>query len=81
MSYDYTSLQTQQTLDQLESLAYSYASDSVGLGLWDSDYSEFGSSDSEFDPSFDIPAGTRGMRTLDYEPDTDDYEYMQAILY
>ena len=82
MTYDLSQLRIQQAQDQLEDLTYSYSDDSVGLGLWDSDYTECGSDDeSFFDDSFIIPAGARGMRTLDYEPDTDDYEYMQAVLY
>ena len=77
MSYDYTSLQIQQTLDQLESLAFSYQDDSAGLGLWDEDFGCRPGDDDLFD-GFDVPAATRGMRTLDYEPDTDDYEYQQS---
>ena len=28
--------------------------------------------------SIDYPAGVKGMRALDYEPDVDDYEYQQS---
>ena len=31
--------------------------------------------------TFDIPPAVPGMRALDYEPDTDDYEYLQSTLY
>ena len=27
----------------------------------------------------DIPPGIRGMNALDFEPDLDDYEYLQSI--
>lgn len=35
----------------------------------------------ELEPTFDYPAAVYGMRPLDYEPDTDDYEYQQSLLY
>ena len=28
-----------------------------------------------------VPPAVAGMRALDYEPDTDDYEYLQQICY
>ena len=38
---------------------------------------------SEFsgEETFNIPPMAKGMRVLDYEPDTDDFEYMQSIVY
>ena len=81
MSYDYTQLQIDQTLDQLESLAYSYADETVGLGLWDEDFGCRPGDDDLLDDSFMVPAAVGGMRTFDYEPDTDDYEYLQSVLY
>ena len=35
----------------------------------------------EAEETFMYEAGIPGMRPLDYEPDMDDYEYMQSILY
>ena len=35
----------------------------------------------ELEPTFDYPAAVCGMRPLDYEPDVDDYEYQQSIVY
>ena len=32
-------------------------------------------------PCFEYGAHVAGMRTLDYEPDVDDYEYQQSIVY
>ena len=81
MSYDISSLQTQQTLDQLESLVYSYEDNTQGLGLWNDDFSCLSADDNIYDHAFLIPADTRGMRALDYQPDTDDFEYQQSLLY
>lgn len=33
------------------------------------------------DELYDVPPAAKGLRALDYEPDTDDYEYMQQICY
>lgn len=74
MSYDYSTELQQLIAQQLEDLTITYADETVGLGLWDEDYSEYGE---DVDPGY--TAGVTGMRALDYEPDLDSYEYQQSL--
>ena len=33
------------------------------------------------DELYEVPPAAKGMRALDYEPDCDDFEYMQQLCY